>query len=171
MRTPCFKSVKCWLCIWLVLHFSMMALGVFHQEKRLDHLPVLHKIVGVYNEFAMVVWRFGFFAPEVGPEVQPGFTLRDEDGRSWEGRLHCANNEIWQKVCCMNAFVLIDSIPYNDLFSRSWAIYLLNHDSAAVAADVAVTRVDLVPLDSAALLAPSLWRKDTIYFTTYEINE
>ena len=155
------------------IHLVLIALTIFHGIDGWLHRGWLEKPLAFYNSLNYAVWRYGFFAPDVGRSTEVEITVHSDGGqvtqyntldgfRFFTSNLESANRFYGFKVSMAN------DEAFQDLSARSVATRMLNIHQDAWRIDYAMRGIRYPTMDEYVKGAPV--RKVEFYNTTFVLR-
>jgi hypothetical protein len=130
----------------VVCHLTLVAGAVTHKVDGLIYRSWWEKPLLLYTALSYSVWRFGFFAPDVGKSTEVDITVHRQDGSSQryttlDGfRFFTTNHESANRFYVFKLRSVREK-PLRDLAARSVATRMLNMDPDGVAVDYALRTI------------------------------
>ena len=129
----------------IALHFFFVLLVVTHGRDRLEGVPALRPVAAASDLYATLTLanrNFGFFAPDVSPDLVVSCVLVDAEGRRRAWTFAPQNREMQIRIYSMTGHFaqLPDTM---DLFARSWAVRAMNENPDVVRVEIAVSVHDI----------------------------
>jgi hypothetical protein len=128
--------------VWVLAfaHLSLVAGAITHKVDGVIFHSWWEKPLLLYTGLSYSVWRFGFFAPDVGKSVEVDITVHRQDGTSAryttlnDFRFYLSNHESANRLYVFKLRSVREK-ALRDLAARSVAARMLNADPDGVAVD------------------------------------
>ncbi len=154
-------------------HLLVVGLTIFHGIDRWLYKGWLHKPLAFYSSLNYAVWRYGFFAPDVGRSTEVEITVHSDSGevtrystldgfRFFTSSLESANRFYGFKVSTAS------DETFHDLSARSVAAHMLNIHQDAWRIDYAMRGIRYPTMGEYVKGEPV--RKVEFYNTTFVLR-
>jgi hypothetical protein len=155
------------------IHLIMIAVSIFHGIDGLVHKGWWEKPLAFYNSLNYAVWRYGFFAPDVGSSSEVEITVYSDGGKvtrysTLDGfRFFLSNLESANRFYAFKVSMINDA-TFQDLSARSVAARMLNIHQDAWRIDYAMRSIRYPKMDEYVKGAPV--QKLEVYNTTFVLR-
>jgi len=155
------------------VHLSLVAAAITHKADGLMFRSWWEKPLLLYTGMSYSVWRFGFFAPDVGKSTEVEITVHRQDGSSQrystlDGfRFLMSNHESANRLYVFKLRSVREK-ALRDLAARSVAAKMLNADPDGVAVDYALRTIRYPTMAEFRQGAPV--RRVELYSTTFGLR-